>query len=81
MTYTAQADSGERSVVTSLTRDYSDNQTVAYTEYSDGIILLAEHQYNYTHNVTDLDKTTMSAAYTVNITATCVSSAGQTCNG
>lgn len=80
-THATQTSSEERSVVTSLTRDYSDNQTVAYTEYSDGVILLAEHEYNYTHDVTNLDKTTMSAAYTVNITATCVSSAGQECNG
>lgn len=65
------AEAGTPEVVVTLSRWISENESMTYTEYSNGIILLSTEQYNYQHDVSITETLPTSRTYSVNITATC----------
>lgn len=68
--------SGQRELVATETRSVPDGETLIYSEYSDGVVLLTE--YDFGKEVTYVDRQTGAGitTTTVNIKATCSGTSG-----
>lgn len=61
---------GERRIVRSETRPYSDNRSIQYVEYSDGIVMLVDSAYTKNLNLVSTTPITGGTKYTAYITVT-----------
>lgn len=63
--------SSEKSIVVSESRNYAENRIITYTEYSDGLVVLADSDYSYTQTINNQVVDGNKTHVTLTVRATC----------
>ena len=66
----------QRTLVVSETRSVSDNEYITYSEYSDGVVLLTDYEFEHTETTNDYDSNPMTTTVDMDIKATCTNVSG-----